>query len=106
MKFHASQCGDLIPEEEFNIVFNAKDGSPKNRRQAEIALALSSRGTGRVNFRLLDDIPVRLMPHMLGALVHVLANLVIHTRMEATMESTRVEERGERIVLCSLAQEC
>ena len=55
-------------EEEFDTVCNANNGSPKNRRQAKIALALSSGGTGIVSFRLLDDIPVRLMPHMLGLL--------------------------------------
>jgi hypothetical protein len=68
MKFRPSQCGDLVREEEFDIVFNASNGSPKNRRQAKIALALSSGGTGIVSFRLLDDIPFRLMPHMLGLL--------------------------------------
>ena len=68
MKFRTSKCGDLVREEEFDTVFNANNGSPKNRRQAKIALALSSGGTGIVSFRLLDDIPVRLMPHMLGLL--------------------------------------
>jgi hypothetical protein len=61
MKFRPSQCGDLVREEEFDTVFNANNGSPKNRRQAKIALALSSGGTGIVSFRLLDDIPVRLI---------------------------------------------
>ena len=76
MKFHASQCGGLVTEEEFDIVFNANDGSTKNRRQAKIALALTSRGTGRLNFRLLDDIPVRLMPHVLGLLATEISDKV------------------------------
>ncbi|KAL3799877.1 hypothetical protein ACHAW5_004389 [Stephanodiscus triporus] len=75
IKFPAEQCGELLTEDEFNVIFNPNGESPIIRKQAKIALAICG-ATGSVNFLLLGDVPVRLMPHALALMAVLNADAV------------------------------